>query len=478
MRESVAAALLCLSLACLANAQTPAAVRLYNCRGEIDMNEMIFASDLNRGYPKYQVEFAIAGDWNNATVIELDQDSRKVFSDFPQLKFDTPYVVRFSVKQAGGSWSAPGAESCPFRLKNFVRLLSCAPEIPMIDMIMGSDLNRTGGRYKVEFARNGNWNDVTIVELDTDSRMTYSRFPRLQYDTPYVARISVKQKADAKQTVAEKPWSLPGPNSCVFQLKNVLKLYSCGPAVPLADMILATDFNQGAGAYRVEFAKNGDWKNAVVIELANASRKTYRDFPQIRYDTPYTVRFSVKMDDLAQNLANQPWSLPGPVCSMRTAPCPTPLQVTARSTSSVCNSSGSASAAVTGGIQPYAYAWTPNGATASTAADLASGVHTVTVTDVRGCKGTAQVTIATTDTPLALCISTTDATCAGGSNGVASVSPSGGKPPYIYAWSTTPPQATASAASLAEGIYEVTVTDANGCARRARAVVARQSCTP
>ena len=79
-------------------------------------------------------------------------------------------MVRFSVKQADGSWSAPGPESCTFRLKNFVRLLSCGAEIPMIDMITGSDLNRTAGKYKVEFARDGDWNAVTVVELDTDSR--------------------------------------------------------------------------------------------------------------------------------------------------------------------------------------------------------------------------------------------------------------------------------------------------------------------
>ncbi len=71
------------------------------------------------------------GDWKNATVIELDNSSRKVFSDFPQLKFDAAYTARFSVLQSDGSWSGPGAESCAFRLKNFVRLYSCKSEIPI-----------------------------------------------------------------------------------------------------------------------------------------------------------------------------------------------------------------------------------------------------------------------------------------------------------------------------------------------------------
>lgn len=478
MREFVGALFLCLITVCAVHAQSPATVRLFGCGPEIDMNAMIVASDSNRGYPKYRVEFAIGNEWNNATVIELDNGSRKVFSDFPQLKFDALYVARFSGRLADGSWSGPGPESCTFRLKNFIKLQPCGLEIPMIDMIVGSDLNRTAGKYKVEFARDGNWNDATVVELDPDSRLTFSRFPQLRYDSPYVARISVKQKADATQTVAEKPWSSPGPESCRFELKNVLKLHACGPAVPLADMILASDFNGSAGAYRVEFAKDGDWKNAFAIDLAKGSRKTYLDFPQIRYDTAYAVRFSVKMDDLPQNLASQPLSLPGPICNMRTAACPTPLQVTASSTGSVCDISRSASASVTGGIQPYEFVWTPSGATTSMAPNLTSGLHSVTVTDARGCKGTAQVTVAATDTPLMLCVSTTDAACGGGRNGAANVTASGGKPPYVYAWNTTPAHSTPAATGLTQGTYEVSVTDANGCTKKARAVVVRQSCIP
>ncbi|MBN9386395.1 MAG: SprB repeat-containing protein, partial [Chitinophagaceae bacterium] len=53
--------------------------------------------------------------------------------------------------------------------------------------------------------------------------------------------------------------------------------------------------------------------------------------------------------------------------------------------------------------------------------------------------------------------------CNGASTGTATVTASGGTPPYSYSWNTTPVQTTATASGLAAGSYTVTVTDANGC---------------
>ena len=56
----------------------------------------------------------------------------------------------------------------------------------------------------------------------------------------------------------------------------------------------------------------------------------------------------------------------------------------------------------------------------------------------------------------------TNVSCNGGSNGSATVSPTGGTPGYTYSWA--PSGGTAATASgLAAGTYTVTVTDANGC---------------
>ncbi|MBK6889502.1 MAG: SprB repeat-containing protein [Sphingobacteriales bacterium] len=56
--------------------------------------------------------------------------------------------------------------------------------------------------------------------------------------------------------------------------------------------------------------------------------------------------------------------------------------------------------------------------------------------------------------------SSTDVTTNGGSDGTASVTASGGTPPYTYLWNTG--ATTSSISGLVAGTYSVTVTDARG----------------
>jgi gliding motility-associated-like protein len=58
-------------------------------------------------------------------------------------------------------------------------------------------------------------------------------------------------------------------------------------------------------------------------------------------------------------------------------------------------------------------------------------------------------------------LSTTDETCTGNYDGTASVSGSGGTPPYTYLWQTS--ATTANITGLAPGSYTVIVSDANDC---------------
>ncbi len=63
------------------------------------------------------------------------------------------------------------------------------------------------------------------------------------------------------------------------------------------------------------------------------------------------------------------------------------------------------------------------------------------------------------------------ASCYGGSNGSASVSPLSGTSPFTYFWGTNPIQTTAVATGLSAGSYTVTVTDSGGCANAAVVVI-------
>jgi gliding motility-associated-like protein len=91
---------------------------------------------------------------------------------------------------------------------------------------------------------------------------------------------------------------------------------------------------------------------------------------------------------------------------------------------------------------------------------LCPGLYTCMVTDSNGCTASATVTI-TEPPPLAIVASQVDLLCNGVCNGSATVSVSGGTPPYTYAWSSGGSGSTES--GLCAGNYSCTVTDFNGC---------------
>ncbi|MEO8149225.1 MAG: T9SS type A sorting domain-containing protein [Bacteroidia bacterium] len=142
---------------------------------------------------------------------------------------------------------------------------------------------------------------------------------------------------------------------------------------------------------------------------------------------------------------------------------PTAIQVTVSKTNISCmgGNNGSACVAATGGAQPYTYLWNI-GATTTCINNLFAGTYSVTVTDANGCAVNSS-TVVTQPVGMVLTISKTDVTTAGGSDGTASVSVSGGAAPFVYSWNTVPVKTTASITNLAAGTYQVTVVDANGC---------------
>nr|MBK9653592.1 T9SS type A sorting domain-containing protein [Bacteroidota bacterium] len=123
------------------------------------------------------------------------------------------------------------------------------------------------------------------------------------------------------------------------------------------------------------------------------------------------------------------------------------------------NTNGSIDITVTGGSLPYTYIWT-GGATTEDRTNIGAGSHTVTVTDANGCTITLCVVV-TQPNAIVISMSTTNATCNGGSNGSAAAAVSGGSSPYTYLWNTG--ANTANINGLAAGTYTVTVTDASGC---------------
>ncbi len=120
---------------------------------------------------------------------------------------------------------------------------------------------------------------------------------------------------------------------------------------------------------------------------------------------------------------------------------------------------GEALANHTGGTGDVMYLWS-TGATTASISDLVPGEYTVTTTDENGCEASTSIII---EEPTALTLPTEAevVSCFGGSDGVASVQPSGGVGPFMALWSTGDTEMTAT--GLSAGTYFVTITDLNGC---------------
>ncbi|MFH1321854.1 MAG: CARDB domain-containing protein [Bacteroidota bacterium] len=156
---------------------------------------------------------------------------------------------------------------------------------------------------------------------------------------------------------------------------------------------------------------------------------------------------------------------------------PLALSLIVSSTDATCgNTDGTVTVSVTGGTSPYSYLWDdPSSQTTATATGLAGGEYSVSVTDANGCTATAADTVNEAGAPTALITSITDASCSGCNDGSATLTASGGTPPYSYLWDDPASQTSSTATGLGVGNYTVTVTDAAGCSAIAAVTINESS---
>ncbi len=120
------------------------------------------------------------------------------------------------------------------------------------------------------------------------------------------------------------------------------------------------------------------------------------------------------------------------------------------------DSTGSATVQVTAGAAAT-YAWSPIGGTQVTANGLPAGAYAVTVTDLNGCE---LVTDLTVNAPALLsAIPPTGSSICAGESITLQAGGEGGAEPYQFTWTPEGPVVS----PMSDTVYEVFVTDANGC---------------
>lgn len=134
------------------------------------------------------------------------------------------------------------------------------------------------------------------------------------------------------------------------------------------------------------------------------------------------------------------------------------------------SSDGEATVGIIGGKPPFTYLWDdPEQQSGAKATGLKAGLYTVTVTDAEGAVIREQVEITEFDT-IKIEIQTADTECKY-ANGSATAFVTGDNPPFDYVWAGGLASTEASIYNLRAGIYEVTVTDAEGCQNKALATI-------
>ena len=136
------------------------------------------------------------------------------------------------------------------------------------------------------------------------------------------------------------------------------------------------------------------------------------------------------------------------------------------------DTTGYAAVSVSGGTPTYSFIWnTIPAQLGSTATGLSPGSYIVTVTDSFGCSNSDTATV-TSPPQLVLNGSAQGASC-NAPDGIAIVTVTGGAPSYSFVWSGFP-TTDDSLLNVFPGLYDVTVTDTNGCTNQLQVLVGSQ----
>ena len=144
---------------------------------------------------------------------------------------------------------------------------------------------------------------------------------------------------------------------------------------------------------------------------------------------------------------------------------PNSYNITIEGTKSlVCNgnNTGTITATIAGGREPFAYLWS-SGQTSATISGLSAGTYSVTITDADLLSTTASFTISQ-PTIISASFTTTTPNCRGNVNGAIIINGTGGTPGYRYSIDGTNYQSKPIFENLAAGSYNVQIRDTLNCA--------------
>jgi gliding motility-associated-like protein len=139
------------------------------------------------------------------------------------------------------------------------------------------------------------------------------------------------------------------------------------------------------------------------------------------------------------------------------------LTISNITTPAICTANnGTATLNVIGGTAAYTYNWLPNVSTTSIATGLAPANYKIIVSDINGCVDSQTIVITNSPGNVLLLVTPTNITCNGSNNGSINSIISGAANPISYLWLPNF-GSTSNLNNLDTGMYQLIITDANGC---------------
>lgn len=375
--------------------------------------------------------FANAGNASYLTAIE---------ADFAVAVPDNPAtsVLGFAVWHADGTANAPGTLLATKDIL-IADIVTDLQNNQPTTVVFDTPVSLAGAFYAgffLSYAPNGAITDTVAVYTNTDQETTPATAWEL-WDNgtwyPY---------DDASS------WGISVAHSIVAYTTDML---------PVADFIAgSTQECQGAS---VSFTNNSTGASSFEWTFAGGNPYLSTDLsPVVTYDTTgvHDVVLRVSGGCYASDTKT--------VASQITITATPDITFTNLQNATCGQNNGSVTANASGGAGGYTFQWNTNPPqNGPTLNGLSFGSYTVTVTDVNGCSSEKTVLINDAAGPVASVNAWTNETC-GESNGTATADVSGGTGPFLYSWNTSPPQSGTTATGLPANTYQVTITDANGCA--------------
>lgn len=361
----------------------------------------------------------------------------------------------------------------------------CATNYPLVRLTNGTN---------VYYAKTSNWNRVAAVQTDSLEDTAYFTVPSLPGGNYYLV---VTVNGFASDSV---PFSTFGVT--ITSQTNITTCKGLGGATAFASYgnppysylwspgggTNASDTNLTAGTYTVTVTENGGCTVSTTVTITGKKVTLAATTTNVSCTggnngsanvtasggiAPYVYSWSTGQTTTSLtglSAGNYTLSVSDSCGDVATAAVsvtqPPAINVTIDSIigeTCYADSTGSASAFVSGGTAPYTYNWSSGAGSNYKATGLSAGNYTVTVKDSCGNTATAMATV-TQPAGMTIVTDSVNETNSVNCNGKAKVTVTGGNPPYSYLWSPGG-QTLDSIYNQCSGTYCCTITDNSGCSQ-------------